>query len=282
MAITTWVPTVKCFAHPLLSSWLVFLDKYDRFGLDFLNLVQVNDINFENMSNDDAVRVLRDIVHKPGWAAAAWHRLSNTAQYSCAQHKHSPLCLLPGPLLWLSPSAGTPTLEAASLCPEVSVRPSSSILLKLKSTSENTKSCLFDCRPCIYFNRRTNPTHWPSCVGVPHGGHDRSVPSVWHEPFHEHRHLHQLLYQQLHPRDWTWVPPHPPPNIYSVLLPLLSSFDSKYVVLFWPPLWYEARGPGSDVSGVHFPNIMLSFWSFPTLLCPGLQKFRRKPYPPRL
>ncbi|KAK1900250.1 Segment polarity protein dishevelled like DVL-3 [Dissostichus eleginoides] len=27
---------------------------------------QVNDINFENMSNDDAVRVLRDIVHKPG------------------------------------------------------------------------------------------------------------------------------------------------------------------------------------------------------------------------
>lgn len=29
----------------------------------------MNDINFENMSNDDAVRVLRDIVHKPGWAA---------------------------------------------------------------------------------------------------------------------------------------------------------------------------------------------------------------------
>uniref|UniRef100_A0A3B4H9C0 Segment polarity protein dishevelled homolog DVL-2-like n=1 Tax=Pundamilia nyererei TaxID=303518 RepID=A0A3B4H9C0_9CICH len=29
-------------------------------------LLQVNDINFENMSNDDAVRVLREIVHKPG------------------------------------------------------------------------------------------------------------------------------------------------------------------------------------------------------------------------
>uniref|UniRef100_UPI00358DF4CF segment polarity protein dishevelled homolog DVL-3 n=1 Tax=Myxine glutinosa TaxID=7769 RepID=UPI00358DF4CF len=29
-------------------------------------LLQVNDVNFENMSNDDAVRVLRDIVHKPG------------------------------------------------------------------------------------------------------------------------------------------------------------------------------------------------------------------------
>ncbi|XP_076125374.1 segment polarity protein dishevelled homolog DVL-1b [Alosa pseudoharengus] len=29
-------------------------------------LLQVNDVNFENMSNDDAVRVLRDIVSKPG------------------------------------------------------------------------------------------------------------------------------------------------------------------------------------------------------------------------
>merc|ERR1719412_3451694 len=29
-------------------------------------ILQVNDINFENMSNDDAVRVLRDIVQKPG------------------------------------------------------------------------------------------------------------------------------------------------------------------------------------------------------------------------
>lgn len=27
---------------------------------------QVNNVNFENMSNDDAVRVLREIVHKPG------------------------------------------------------------------------------------------------------------------------------------------------------------------------------------------------------------------------
>lgn len=34
----------------------------------FVDLIssKVNDINFENMSNDDAVRVLREIVHKPG------------------------------------------------------------------------------------------------------------------------------------------------------------------------------------------------------------------------
>ena len=29
-------------------------------------ILQVNDINFENMSNDDAVRVLREVVQKPG------------------------------------------------------------------------------------------------------------------------------------------------------------------------------------------------------------------------
>lgn len=29
-------------------------------------ILQVNDINFENMSNDDAVRVLREAVQKPG------------------------------------------------------------------------------------------------------------------------------------------------------------------------------------------------------------------------
>ncbi|XP_014675230.1 PREDICTED: segment polarity protein dishevelled homolog DVL-3-like [Priapulus caudatus] len=29
-------------------------------------ILQVNDISFENMSNDDAVRVLREVVHKPG------------------------------------------------------------------------------------------------------------------------------------------------------------------------------------------------------------------------
>lgn len=29
-------------------------------------ILQVNDINFENMSNDEAVRVLREVVQKPG------------------------------------------------------------------------------------------------------------------------------------------------------------------------------------------------------------------------
>lgn len=29
-------------------------------------ILQVNDVNFENMSNDEAVRVLREVVQNPG------------------------------------------------------------------------------------------------------------------------------------------------------------------------------------------------------------------------
>lgn len=29
-------------------------------------LLQVNEVNFENMSNEEAVKILRDIVHQPG------------------------------------------------------------------------------------------------------------------------------------------------------------------------------------------------------------------------
>lgn len=47
--------------HP---SWFA---SYDFVGLIWnTSTLQVNDVNFENMSNDDAVRVLREMVHKPG------------------------------------------------------------------------------------------------------------------------------------------------------------------------------------------------------------------------
>ncbi|CAI5692433.1 unnamed protein product [Oreochromis niloticus] len=44
------------------------MERYNFLGISIVGdmLLQVNDINFENMSNDDAVRVLREIVHKPG------------------------------------------------------------------------------------------------------------------------------------------------------------------------------------------------------------------------
>lgn len=47
-------------------------------------LIKVNDINFENMSNDDAVRVLREIVHKPG-SVADMNTFSLTFPTSCSQ-----------------------------------------------------------------------------------------------------------------------------------------------------------------------------------------------------
>lgn len=60
--------------------------------------------------------------------------------------------------------------------------------------------------------RWANPAYWPSCVGVPHSGHDWGIPAIRHEPFHEHCHLHQFLHQQFYPRDRAWVtsPPHLP------------------------------------------------------------------------
>ena len=33
-------------------------------------LLQVNEVNFENMTNQQAVKVLRDIVHNPGFVNA--------------------------------------------------------------------------------------------------------------------------------------------------------------------------------------------------------------------
>lgn len=45
-------------------------------------ILQVNDINFENMSNDDAVRVLREVVQKPGY------ELSFNVLYNPAILKH--------------------------------------------------------------------------------------------------------------------------------------------------------------------------------------------------
>lgn len=67
---------------------------------------QVNEINFENMSNDDAVRVLREIVHKPGygWDGA----LQRRGRHSGSQARGSVWPPL-GP-----PSLGTPLLPGPS------------------------------------------------------------------------------------------------------------------------------------------------------------------------
>lgn len=89
---------------------------------------KVNDINFENMSNDDAVRVLREIVHKPGWVVVfsfyiIWEtRIRPCLHTSGQQWLWWLFVCLPGPSssLWLS--AGTLPLRATSLCLAVSAR----------------------------------------------------------------------------------------------------------------------------------------------------------------
>lgn len=42
------------------------VEKCKEITLLVLSVNQVNDVNFENMSNDDAVRILREIVSKTG------------------------------------------------------------------------------------------------------------------------------------------------------------------------------------------------------------------------
>lgn len=44
-------------------------------------ILQVNDINFENMSNDDAVRVLREVVQKPGYGNRNFDSFTNCFIY---------------------------------------------------------------------------------------------------------------------------------------------------------------------------------------------------------
>lgn len=117
------------------------------------------------------------------------------------------MSFLPAPLLWQLQSAGTQTLGAALLCPGVSgssaitIRSDTFFIFYLKDfVITSLISAAFP-----LFNRWANPAYRPRCMGVSHGSHDWGVPSIWHEPFHEHSHLHQLLNQQLDPWDWTWV-----------------------------------------------------------------------------
>ena len=42
-------------------------------------ILQVNDVSFENMSNDDAVRVLREAVMKPGYLQQ--HKIHSLFKY---------------------------------------------------------------------------------------------------------------------------------------------------------------------------------------------------------
>lgn len=57
-------------------------------------ILQVNDVNFENMSNDEAVRVLREVVQKPGFVSLKKNKHFFMTQFFLV------------PLNWLSRNVG--------------------------------------------------------------------------------------------------------------------------------------------------------------------------------
>ncbi|XP_053279008.1 segment polarity protein dishevelled homolog DVL-3 [Pleuronectes platessa] len=68
-------------------------------------LLQVNDINFENMCNDDAVRVLRDVVHKPGAVTLTVAKCWDSNPRSCFPLPRSEPVRPIDPAAWVSHTA---------------------------------------------------------------------------------------------------------------------------------------------------------------------------------
>lgn len=56
--------TFEC--GPAIKKYGIYLSDMIIYISFLLSAHQVNDVNFENMSNDDAVRILREIVSKTG------------------------------------------------------------------------------------------------------------------------------------------------------------------------------------------------------------------------
>ncbi|KAG7484920.1 hypothetical protein MATL_G00054980 [Megalops atlanticus] len=99
-------------------------------------LLQVNDINFENMSNDDAVRVLREIVHKPGpiilTVAKCW---DPSPQGYFTLPRNEPIRPI-DPALWVS--------HSVALAGAYPLYPGSSALSTITSNSSVTETERFD------------------------------------------------------------------------------------------------------------------------------------------
>jgi len=86
-------------------------------------ILQVNDVNFENMSNDDAVRVLRDVVQKPGpiklVVAKCWD--SNPKDYFHVPKTEPVRPIDPG--AWVAHTAAVRGLEIPQPPPSISGYP---------------------------------------------------------------------------------------------------------------------------------------------------------------
>nr|XP_033813424.1 segment polarity protein dishevelled homolog DVL-3 isoform X2 [Geotrypetes seraphini] len=90
-------------------------------------LLQVNDINFENMSNDDAVRVLREIVHKPGPITLTVAKCWDPNPRGCFTLPRSEPIRPIDPAAWVSHTAAmTGTYPAYGMSPSMSTITSTS------------------------------------------------------------------------------------------------------------------------------------------------------------
>lgn len=90
-------------------------------------LLQVNDVNFENMSNDDAVRVLREIVHKPGPIILTVAKCWDPTPRGCFTLPRSEPIRPIDPAAWVSHTAAmTNTYPAYGMSPSMSTVTSTS------------------------------------------------------------------------------------------------------------------------------------------------------------
>ncbi|XP_051953296.1 segment polarity protein dishevelled homolog DVL-3-like isoform X1 [Xyrauchen texanus] len=90
-------------------------------------LLQVNDINFENMTNDDAVRVLREIVHKPGLITLTVAKCWDPNPRSCFTLPRSEPIRPIDPAAWVSHTAAmTGTFPVYGMSPSMSTITSTS------------------------------------------------------------------------------------------------------------------------------------------------------------
>merc|ERR1719233_2759096 len=103
-------------------------------------ILQVNDVNFENMSNDDAVRVLRDVVQKPGpiklVVAKCWD--PNPKDYFTVPRTEPVRPIDPG--AWVAHTAAVRGLEIPQPPPSISGYPGGGYPARAASVTTLTSS----------------------------------------------------------------------------------------------------------------------------------------------
>ncbi|KAK3548484.1 hypothetical protein QTP70_013314 [Hemibagrus guttatus] len=118
-------------------------------------LLQVNDINFENMSNDDAVRVLREIVHKPGPITLTVAKCWDPNPRSCFTLPRSEPIRPIDPAAWVSHTAAmTGAYPVYGLSPSMSTITSTSSSIT-SSIPETERKCFDDFHLSIHSDMAT-------------------------------------------------------------------------------------------------------------------------------